>query len=116
MLFQAFKEWIPFASSARTATATSGAENSSNYNALYAVLDITAVSGTTPTLDVKFQTSVDGSVWVDIASGAFSQKTATGTDKLEISGIARYLRVVATIGGTTPSFTFSLKVSVKGVK
>ena len=49
------------------------------YSSVVLVLDITAVSGTTPTLDVQIQEK-------DMASGkyvavtTFSQKIATGTD------------------------------------
>lgn len=86
-------------------------------------LNITAVSGTTPTLDVKlqWQDPIDPAVFVDIPSAAFAQKVAAGTDALlvypgtvEVANkkvsnvVGASWRVVATIGGTTPSFTFSL--------
>lgn len=77
-----------------------------------AVLSVSAVLGTLPTLDVKLQHSTDDSVWVDIPSGAFGQKTAvTGVtgQYLSIPGtINRYVRAVWSIGGTTPSFTFNV--------
>jgi len=85
-------------------------------------LDITAVSGTSPTLDVKLQTKdpVSGK-YFDMAGVTFAQKTGTGQGELTVyPGIAetgnttvsdvlsRVWRLVYTLGGTTPSFTFSV--------
>ena len=111
-----------FASAARTTTTNSS--DITNYNARGArfTLDITAASGTSPTLDVKMQMkdTLSGK-YVDIASAVFAQKTTTGTDELILyPGVAetanesvsdilpRVYRAVATIAGTTPSFTFTL--------
>ena len=111
-----------FKSLARTVTENSPDQLSDVYRGIRLTLDVTAVSGTTPTLDVKIQRldPLSGK-YVDLPSGAFSQKTGTGTDDLIIyPGISetanrsvsdclgRLWRAVATIGGTTPSFTFSL--------
>lgn len=111
-----------FSSAARTATTNGADQNNVRHRGVQLVLDITAVSGTAPTLDVKVQCKDDISdKYVDIPGAAFAQKTAAGTDRLliypgvaetankEISDILpKRWRVVATIGGTTPSFTFSL--------
>lgn len=111
------------ASAARTATGNSGAlHNDIHAKGIHLVLDITAASGTTPTLDVKVQRYDHVSnQYVDLVGGAFAQKTTTGVDDLVIyPGIAETanrsvsdvlnedLRVVWTIAGTTPSFTFSV--------
>ena len=74
-------------------------------------LNITAVSGTSPTLDIKFQDSYDGTNWVDVASGAFAQKNATGVSSLVLSTVGPYLRAVQDVGGTSPSFTYDLYVA-----
>lgn len=111
------------ASSAKTATGNSGAiANPGGAKGIHLVLNITAASGTTPTLDVKVQRfdQTSGN-WVDLPSAAFAQKNTTGTDDLVIyPGIAETanrsvsdvvgeeIQVVWTIGGTTPSFTFSI--------
>lgn len=114
-----------FASAARTATANSTDQVNYNARGILLILDITAVSGTTPTLDVKVQYKDPVSAaYVDIPSAAFAQKTATGTDSLLLypgitstanrqilTVLSRTWRAVATIGGTTPSFTFSLGCS-----
>ena len=89
-------------------TTNSSKVNAGGYGTAKAFLNITAVSGTSPTLDVKFQDSYDGTNWVDVASGAFSQKTATGASSLVLSNVGPYLRAVRTRGGTSPSFTYDL--------
>lgn len=67
-------------------------------------LVVSAASGTTPTLDVTVQTSRNGSTWY--SAGAFAQVTAAGTQRKTFA-LDRYVRLQWTIGGTTPSFTFS---------
>lgn len=70
-------------------------------------LDVTAASGTTPTLDVAIQTRKDSSdSWRAIAS--FTQKTTTGSERKCFAGCDRQVRAVLTVGGTTPSFTCSV--------
>ena len=99
------------ATGALTTTANSAKANAGGYGTAKAFLNITAASGTSPTLDIKFQDSADNSTWVDVASGAFSQKTTTGASSLVLSNVGPYLRAVQTVGGTTPSFTFDLYVA-----
>ena len=79
------------------------------------VMNLGAVSGTTPTLDVKIQDSPDNSVWTDISGAAFAQKAtaqANTIDDIHCYTKQRYVRAVATIGGTTPSFLFGLELLV----
>lgn len=111
-----------FNSAARTATTNSDPIEGAGGKGAWLVLDVTAASGTTPTLDVKLQRydSVSSS-WVDVPGAAFAQQTTTGTNELTVypgvgetanvavsDHLGSYYRAVATIGGTTPSFTFSL--------
>lgn len=71
-------------------------------------LVVSAASGTTPTLDVSIETSADGSTgWTAIASFAQQTTTTAGVHKV-FSGVDRFVRAVATIGGTTPSFTYAV--------
>lgn len=72
-----------------------------------AILNVTATGGS-PTLDVKFQESLDGVTWIDIPTAAFAQATGTGVKRLEFSSRAIFVRAVCTIGGSTPSLTFSV--------
>jgi hypothetical protein len=76
------------------------------------LLDSAAGTGTTPTLDVKIQDSADGSTgWTDIAGATFTQVVAVASQQklvLNKDAVRRYIRIVHTIAGTTPSFTFSV--------
>ena len=76
-------------------------------------VDVGEVSGTSPTLDVKLEDSDDDSSFADVSGGAFTQKTATGVQELRATGFRRYVRAVAAVGGTSPSFTFGV-VAVAG--
>src|SRR3990167_2388216 len=94
---------------ARIATGTTTAQNNgaATTNGGVGHLHITAASGATPPPDVIIEDSADGSTgWATILT--FSQKTAAGSQRVEITGTVRqYLRVSYTIGGSGPSFTFA---------
>src|SRR5438445_546688 len=64
------------------------------------------VSGTTPTLAGKIQESADGSTnWTDITGAAFTSVTASNNNQIvSFERTKRYLRYVATVGGTSPSY------------
>lgn len=77
----------------------------------YAVSHVGTVSGTTPTLDAKIQESDDNSTWTDITGATFTQVTAsTALQVISFLRTKRYLRGVATIAGTSPSFAHSLLI------
>ncbi len=73
-------------------------------------LDITAVEGTDPTLDVVVETSPSGGAdgsWETV--GTFTQAAAVGHQRLAVAGLERFVRCSWTIGGEdTPKFTFAL--------
>ena len=86
-------------------------------------MEVTAVSGTSPTLDSKVQGyDALGDVWHDITGAVFAQKTGAGSDYLTIypgigetaneavsDVIPALIRVHSTIGGSsTPTVTFRL--------
>lgn len=76
-------------------------------------LNVTAASGTLPTLavDVEVKDVVTGEYYLLVS---FSQKTAVGKEKIGLPNcIGNSIRVKYTIGGTTPSFTFSVTVALK---
>lgn len=123
------KELIVFASAARTDTgsphSSADVENDAWKGGIF-TLDVTAASGTTPTLDVLIQVKnpVTGA-YTDLSGVVFAQETTTGTQVLTVyPGIAETANVsvndilpavfkaVATIGGTTPSFTFAVGLSL----
>lgn len=94
-------------------------------------VDITAVSGTTPTLAVWLQTSDDGgTTWYDtpadliMASSSGSTDVTATTNKRNIANDTAvvgqhvaifkhlpsdYVRVKYDLGGTSPDYTFSVK-------
>lgn len=88
-------------------------------------IDVTAVSGTTPTLTAQLQTRDPASQkWVNITWAVTASIIATGTYTLTVwssltavaNSVVNYplpttLRIAYTIGGTTPSFTFSAGVT-----
>lgn len=95
-----------FASATITAT-TNGDAVDVRHGVLALTLDVSAASGTTPTLDVAIQTRKDSSdSWRAVA--AFAQATAVVAERKCFSGLDRQVRAVATVAGTTPSFTFSV--------
>lgn len=101
------------ASAAETATGSSTSVELGDKGTVRLVLDISAASGTTPTLDITIETSSDNGVndaWRSL--GTFPQQTgvATGNSSIKRSfgGCDRYVRSRRVIGGTTPSFTYSI--------
>lgn len=103
------------ASAAITSTATTSAivPGSVNYIGTYAHsfnVVVTAVSGTNPTLDVGVEESMDnGTNWVRIYD--FPRITAAGayTSPLIRAQFGTRYRYVQTVGGTSPSFTRTVK-------
>ena len=93
-------------SGARTASGQGSTVPTGDLDPARLTLDVTAASGTTPSLTVNVQHSSDGATWVTHSS--FAAKTATGTERKVFAGLDRYVRASWTITGTTPSFTFSV--------
>jgi hypothetical protein len=74
-------------------------------------LDVTAASGSTPTLDIKLQAKDPASSnWYDVPGGVFTQATTTTNQRVVVtSPVGESLcRLNVVIGGGTPSFTFSV--------
>lgn len=104
----ATEEVVP--SAARTASGDSGVlPNYGPTQTLRAQLDVTAAAGTSPTLDVVIEDTLDGDTWNVV--GTFAQKTAAGREVINVTTpFADRLRVRWTVGGTTPSFTFGVHI------
>lgn len=96
--------------SAITASATIGGQSLGNVVCFQWYINVTAVSGTNPTYDVKIQQSSDNTNWVDFY--AFPTITAAGyfTTPMLLREFTHY-RVVQTVGGTTPSFTRNMVIA-----
>ena len=100
----------------RTATTTvngSAVDLISGDGRCFAVQQVGAVSGTSPTLAGKIQESADGSTnWADVAGATFT--TVSTTDNVQaitFDRTLRYVRYVGTVGGTSPSFILAVIVS-----
>lgn len=77
----------------------------SSANGLTAVLSVSAVSGTTPTLSVIIEHSPDNSAWGPLIT--FGTKNTVTAEYASVTGtVQRYIRARWVIAGTTPSFTF----------
>ena len=97
----------------RTATGqTSGIDVRDYDGDLVFVLDTTGGgSGSSPTLDVTIEDSADNSSFSALSGAAFTQVTGSAsaqTLEVDANGCKRYVRVKYTIGGSSPSFTFSV--------
>lgn len=98
------------ASAARTVTgASTGLSGFIAANKLIVELDISAVTGTTPTLDLVIQDTLDGVNWFTIATFATQNAVAHLVQNVT-TPFSDQIRASWTIGGTTPSFTFSVSV------
>lgn len=90
---------------AYTATGVQGTANDNSASSTGgggAFLIVTSVSGTSPTGDIKIQHSADDSTYADLAT--FTQATTATSEVIKIAEgttINRYVRVHATIGGTS---------------
>lgn len=97
-------------SSARTATGQgSGVQLPLTADNLAVMVTVTAVSGTTPSCTFSIEWSNDGgATWAQgDAADTFTAITATGNKVKTFAVKGQMARLVWTISGTTPSFTFS---------
>ena len=101
------------ATAAVTSTATSAAIDLKEYDGdVTLILTSAAGTGSSPTLDVKVQDSDDsGGSYADLSGATFTQVT----DAVSMQVITfvkdeakRYIKIVQTVGGSTPSFTFNI--------
>lgn len=102
------------ASASRTVTGNSTAFTAEGERELLATLTIGAVSGTTPTLDIDLEESVDATNWHVVAS--FPQKTdadASSTDAKAFAGLGKQCRWKWTITGGSADFTFGITVEAR---
>lgn len=93
-------------SAARTTSGTSDAVSTEGQSDLTVYVNTTAASGTSPTLTIKIQDSLDRQTWYDVAT--LTTVTAAGQLRQTVNNVGNYIRASYTIGGTTPSFTFSV--------
>ncbi len=104
----AYTENTLAASLARTTSANSDTwDGFGQAETLRVQLEVTAASGTSPSLAAFVEDSLDGVNWNAI--GTFAAKTAAGREVLSVTTpFCDRIRVRWTITGTTPSVTFSV--------
>ncbi len=97
-------------SAVRTATGDSGLISGwGNVKTLRAQLAVTAVSGTTPSISVFLEDTLDGVNWNQLA--AFTPASSAGVQVLNVtSSFTDKMRYRWAITGTTPSVTFAVTV------
>jgi len=126
--------WLTVTAAAATATSSALSLPIADTYAIWVI--VSAATGTTPTCDIVLQTSYDGgTTYVDLPL-RYTQKTAAASEVLVFkNGLGnnevalgqvvadtggqvakncvfdwRYIKVKYTIGGTNPSFTFTMQV------
>ena len=76
------------------------------------ILTSAAGTGSSPTLDVKVQDSDSSSgTYGDLSGAAFTQVTDSASMQVITfckDEAKRYIKIVQTVGGSTPSFTFNI--------
>src|SRR2546429_698375 len=104
----------PTHAAAQTGNFNSNSVDLQKFERCLAILDVGAVSGTSPTFDAKWQESADNSTFTDVAGYSnLSITTITAASKTvtmeirpsQLSAGKRYVRIAVAIAGTTPSFT-----------
>ena len=101
------------ATAAVTSTATSAAIDLKEYDGdVSLILTSAAGTGSSPTLDVKVQDSdASDGTYGDLSGAAFTQVTDSASMQVitfSKDEAKRYIKIVQTVGGSTPSFTFSI--------
>lgn len=96
----------------RTTNGNSGDVRTYGSDIIRAQLNVTVASGTSPTLNVLIEDTLDGINYNTI--GTFAQKTAAGREVINVTApFSEILRVSWAIAGTNPSFTFSVDWHIK---
>ncbi|MGC9538501.1 hypothetical protein [Streptomyces sp. UG1] len=83
---------------------------------LYAALHVLSVSGTTPSLTARVESSVDDTFASPTTRLTFAAATAVGGEALRTDGTPitdTWWRIAWTISGTTPSFMFAASLGIQ---
>lgn len=100
------------ASAASTDYFDTGANIRLGTSDVYFEVALTAISGTSPTITVAIQGSVDAAFTTPVQLAAVTPTVASGVPQLVSVDASpgkalRYYRLYYTVGGTTPSFTIT---------
>ena len=98
------------ASAARTTNGNSGTISVATGGGIAGIINITAVSGASPTLDIILEESFDNGTTWQLAWSAprMVNVFTTHIPAMRVAGLRRW---AWTIGGTTPSFTFAININ-----
>ncbi|PRH79398.1 hypothetical protein C6N75_09960 [Streptomyces solincola] len=113
------------AGGAQTSSTTGEAVNTGEGAVAVVDVVVTAASGTTPTMTVVVEGSNDGTAWVELGTigaggyraGSSGSAPANFTAAATSSGAfpaPEFIRTRSVIGGTTPSFTYSVSAVIGG--
>jgi hypothetical protein len=107
----AYQTLVLVPSAARTTSGSAASTVDDTGDTVSIWVNVTAVSGTTPTLDISVQWSPDGTTWADVDTtpDAFAQITTTKAVVKTFPDRAKFYRVSWAVGGTAPSFTFTIQ-------
>ena len=103
------------ATAAVTSTATSSAIDLLEYDGdVMLILDSAAGGGSSPTLDIKItECATTGGTYTDLSGATFTQVTGSASMQTLVinkDSAERYIKIVQTIGGSSPTFTFSINL------
>lgn len=109
------------ASGAETTSTTHGVIDTGDSSTAFVTVDVTAASGTSPTLTVVVEGSADSTNWITLGtigangynhgSVATAPSNITGaTTQRGIFPAPQFVRTRSVVGGTTPSFTYAVRV------
>ena len=98
-----------------TSTGTSSSLDLLEYDGdVMLILDSAAGGGSSPTLDIKLTESDEtGGTFTDLSGATFTQVTGSAsmqTLAINKDSSKRFIRIVQTIGGSSPTFTFSINL------
>ena len=99
-------------SSARTADGESAVFDVSRFSEGLLYIDVTAASGSSPTLDFDIEVGPADDEMAFIHTEP-AQLTAAGKTLVKLTNLGEWLRLSWDIGGGTPSFTFEAKFTIK---
>lgn len=112
-----FVHGMTFTPAVRTTTANgSGIDLLNAGPELCAEVAVGVMGGTTPTLDITLEESADNTTFTAMPGTPAFTQMVTGTQLVQLLNITRtkrYVRGVATFGGTSPSWPFSMTIAAK---
>lgn len=102
------KQYINFNDGSEVRSASFNADRGAGPNRFFsAVLDVTVVAGTAPTLSVQFQQFDEASgKWSNV--GLLLTQNTVGTTSEDFEVNSERVRAAVVIGGTNPEYTFTL--------